>query len=102
MFQLSVSPEYAPDQAEIVEIEFESGIPVSVNGERMSPAGLIATLNDLGGKHGIGRADMVEGRLVGMKSRGVYETPGGQFWLLLTGKLNPWFWIRKPSTLKIW
>lgn len=77
MYQLSVSPEDAPDQAEIIEIEFESGIPVSVNGERMSPAKLVAYLNDLGGKHGIGRADMVESRLVGMKSRGVYETPGG-------------------------
>ncbi len=77
MYQLSVSPEVAPDQAEIVEIEFESGVPVSVNGERLSPAALVTKLNRLGGKHGIGRADMVESRLVGMKSHGVYETPGG-------------------------
>ncbi len=77
MYQLSISPEEAPDQAEIVEIEFESGIPVSVNGERLSPAALVTKLNRLGGKHGIGRADMVESRLVGMKSHGVYETPGG-------------------------
>ncbi len=77
MYQLSVSPEVAPDQAEIVEIEFESGVPVSVNGERLSPAALVTKLNCLGGKHGIGRADMVESRLVGMKSHGVYETPGG-------------------------
>ncbi len=77
MFQLSVSPEEAPDQAEIVTIEFESGIPVAVNGERLSPAALVTKLNRLGGKHGIGRADMVESRLVGMKSHGVYETPGG-------------------------
>jgi argininosuccinate synthase len=77
MFQLSISPEEAPDQAEIVEIEFVSGIPVSVNGERLSPAALVTKLNRLGGKHGIGRADMVESRLVGMKSHGVYETPGG-------------------------
>jgi argininosuccinate synthase len=77
MYQLSISPEEAPDQAEIVEIEFVSGIPVSVNGERLSPAALVTKLNRLGGKHGIGRADMVESRLVGMKSHGVYETPGG-------------------------
>jgi argininosuccinate synthase len=77
MYQLSISPEEAPDQAEIVEIEFESGIPVSLNGERLSPAALVTKLNRLGGKHGIGRADMVESRLVGMKSHGVYETPGG-------------------------
>ncbi len=77
MYQLTVSPEEAPEQGEIVEIGFESGTPVSVNGEQLSPATLVAKLNVLGGKHGIGRADMVEGRLVGMKSHGVYETPGG-------------------------
>jgi argininosuccinate synthase len=77
MFQLSVSPENAPDNAEYVEITFESGTPIAVNGQKMSPAALIAHLNVLGGKHGIGRADLVEGRLVGMKSHGVYETPGG-------------------------
>ncbi len=77
MYQLSVSPEKAPDKPEYVEISFESGNPVAVNGKRMSPATLIQTLNELGGKHGIGRADLVEGRLVGMKSHGVYETPGG-------------------------
>jgi argininosuccinate synthase len=77
MFLLSASPENAPDQAEIVEIAFESGTPVSVNGEKASPATLVAHLNALGGAHGIGRADMVESRLVGMKSHGVYETPGG-------------------------
>jgi len=77
MFQISASPENAPDQPEYVEIEFDSGSPVAVNGEKMSPANLVAYLNVLGGKHGIGRVDMVEGRLVGMKSHGVYETPGG-------------------------
>jgi argininosuccinate synthase len=77
MFLLSASPENAPDQAETVEIAFESGTPVSVNGEKASPATLLAHLNALGGAHGIGRADMVESRLVGMKSHGVYETPGG-------------------------
>ena len=60
-----------------VEIGFESGIPVSVNGKRLSPGNLVAELNEIGGRHGIGRADLVEDRIVGMKSRGVYETPGG-------------------------
>ena len=82
MFQLSASPENAPDHPEYVEIEFESGSPVAINGEKMSPAKLVSYLNTLGGKHGIGRSDMVEGRLVGMKSHGVYETPGGT--ILLT------------------
>ena len=77
MFVLSVSPEKAPDRAEYVEIAFEQGNPVSVNGEALSPADLLARLNELGGKNGIGRVDMVENRYVGMKSRGVYETPGG-------------------------
>ncbi len=77
MYTLSVAPEDAPDQPEYVEIEFEKGDPVSVNGERLSPANLLAKLNELGGKHGIGRVDLLENRYVGMKSRGVYETPGG-------------------------
>ncbi|SFN08674.1 argininosuccinate synthase [Thermodesulforhabdus norvegica] len=77
MFTLTVSPERAPDRPEIIEIEFERGDPVAINGERLSPANLLARLNELGGKHGIGRVDIVENRFVGMKSRGVYETPGG-------------------------
>ncbi len=77
MFKLTVDPEDAPDKAEYVEIEFEQGTPVSINGEQLAPEVLLATLNDLGGKHGIGRVDIVENRFVGMKSRGVYETPGG-------------------------
>jgi argininosuccinate synthase len=77
MFVLSVPPEAAPDHAEYVEIGFESGNAVSLNNEVLSPAGLLARLNELGGKNGIGRVDMVENRYVGMKSRGVYETPGG-------------------------
>lgn len=77
MYQLSTSPENAPDEPAIIEIEFETGVPVAINGEKMTPARLIAYLNTLGGTHGIGRADMVENRLVGMKSHGVYETPGG-------------------------
>lgn len=77
MFVLSVSPEDAPDQAEYVELEFEQGDCVSVNGKRLSPLEVMELLNELGGKHGVGRVDMVENRFVGMKSRGVYETPGG-------------------------
>ena len=76
-YLLAVPPEKAPDEPEIITIEFEKGDPVAVNGERLSPAKLIKRLNKLGGKHGIGRVDMVENRFVGMKSRGVYETPGG-------------------------
>jgi len=77
MHTLTVSPENAPDQAEYVEIGFVKGIPTTVNGEAMGPVKLLSTLNDLGAKHGIGRIDLVENRLVGMKSHGVYETPGG-------------------------
>ena len=77
MFQLTVSPEKAPDRSEDIEIEYEEGNPVAVDGKRLSPAALLETLNALGGKHGIGRVDLVENRYVGMKSRGVYETPGG-------------------------
>ncbi len=77
MYQLTVSPEQAPDTPEYVEIGFEQGDPVSVNGERMGPVELFTRLNKLAGRHGVGRVDMVENRLVGMKSRGVYETPAG-------------------------
>ncbi len=77
VFQRSVSPEEAPDQATYIEIGFEKGDAVSLNGEKLSPATLFAKLNDLGRDNGIGRLDMVENRFVGMKSRGVYETPGG-------------------------
>lgn len=77
MFILSVSPEKAPDAPEYIEIDFESGTPVAIDGKKYSPAALVEKLNALGGKHGIGRVDLVENRLVGMKSHGVYETPGG-------------------------
>jgi argininosuccinate synthase len=77
MYLISASPENAPDEPEYVEIDFDCGTPVAVNGERLTPAQLVSTLNTLGGAHGIGRVDLVEGRLVGMKSHGVYETPGG-------------------------
>lgn len=77
MFKLSVAPEDAPDAPEYVELEFEKGDCVAIDGKKMTPLQVMQTLNKLGGKHGIGRVDMVENRFVGMKSRGVYETPGG-------------------------
>jgi argininosuccinate synthase len=77
MYALTTRPEDAPDQPEYVEIEFEQGDAVAVNGQRLSPAKLLAKLNEFGGRHGIGRVDLLENRYVGMKSRGVYETPGG-------------------------
>ncbi|MGH8047135.1 MAG: argininosuccinate synthase, partial [Chthoniobacterales bacterium] len=77
MFKLSVAPEDAPDEAEYVELSFAAGDCVAVNGEKLNPLGVMKKLNALGGKHGVGRVDMVENRFVGMKSRGVYETPGG-------------------------
>ena len=77
MFVMTKSPQEAPAEPEYVEIDYEAGDAVAVNGERLSPAALLAKLNELGGKHGVGRIDIVENRYVGMKSRGVYETPGG-------------------------
>ncbi|SET76657.1 argininosuccinate synthase [Oceanicella actignis] len=77
VYQRTVNPEDAPDAPEYVEIEFERGDAVGINGRRMSPAELLTALNEYGGKHGVGRLDLVEGRYVGMKSRGIYETPGG-------------------------
>ncbi len=77
MYLLSASPENAPDEAVHVEIQFDSGTPIAVNGEKMSPDQIMSCLNAVGGTHAVGRADLVESRLVGMKSHGVYETPGG-------------------------
>jgi argininosuccinate synthase len=77
LFMLSASPADAPDEHEDVTIEFERGTPVAVNGKRLDPVTLVSTLNAIGGRHGVGRIDLVEDRLVGMKSRGIYETPGG-------------------------
>ncbi len=77
MFKLTVSPEKAPDRPTYLEIDFEQGTPVAIDGERLGPVALMTRLNTLGGENGIGRLDMVENRFVGMKSRGVYETPGG-------------------------
>ena len=77
MWRWSIAPEQAPDQAEYLELGFEHGDPVALNGKPLSPAAMLATLNEIGGRHGIGRIDIVENRYVGMKSRGCYETPGG-------------------------
>jgi argininosuccinate synthase len=77
MFVMTANPEEAPDEPEVIEIDYEKGDPAAVDGERMSPARLLQHLNRIGGKHGIGRVDLVENRFIGMKSRGVYETPGG-------------------------
>jgi argininosuccinate synthase len=80
--QRTVDPEKAPNEPEIITIGFEKGDPVSVNGVKLSPANLLTKLNELGGKHGVGRLDLVENRFVGMKSRGLYETPGGTIMLV--------------------
>ena len=81
MWRWSVAPEHAPDQAEYLELGYEKGDIVAINGEKMTPAQVLSELNRLGGKHGIGRIDIVENRFVGMKSRGCYETPGGTIML---------------------
>lgn len=82
MFVLSVSPEKAPDKPSYIQIGFEKGVPVSLDGKRMDGVSLISKLNEIGGKNGVGRIDIVENRLVGIKSRGVYETPGGTILML--------------------
>jgi len=81
VYQRTVAPEEAPDTPETIEITYEKGDPVALNGKALSPAEMLTALNELGGKHGIGRLDLVEGRFVGMKSRGIYETPGGTIML---------------------
>ena len=85
---LGVSPEKAPDEAEYVSLTFEKGRPVAINGEKMKASDILRKLNKLGGKHGIGIVDIVENRVVGMKSRGVYETPGGTFILIATATIK--------------
>ncbi len=82
VYQRTVSPEKAPDKATLIDIEFKKGDPIAINGKKMSPAEILTKLNELGGKNGIGRLDLVENRFVGMKSRGVYETPGGTILLV--------------------
>ncbi|HKQ92832.1 MAG TPA: argininosuccinate synthase [Blastocatellia bacterium] len=88
MFELTVSPEEAPGEPEYVEIGFEQGAPIKVNGEHLDPVPLIEKLNEIGGRNGCGRVDLVENRLVGMKSRGVYETPGGTLLLAALRELE--------------
>ncbi|MEX2472933.1 MAG: argininosuccinate synthase [Gemmatimonadota bacterium] len=100
MFTWTVAPEDGPDAPEYLEIGFEAGTPVSVNGEEMDAVTLLTTLNDLGSKHGIGRADLVENRLVGMKSRGVYETPGGTLLYQALRDLESITLDRRTETLK--
>jgi argininosuccinate synthase len=80
VYSRTVAPEQAPDKPEYVEIEFEKGDPIAVNGKKLSPAKLLTALNEIGHRNGVGRLDLVENRFVGMKSRGVYETPGGTIW----------------------
>jgi argininosuccinate synthase len=77
MWRITVSPEKAPNKPQVIELTFAKGDIVAIDGKKMSPANILAALNTIGGKHGIGRLDMVENRYVGMKSRGCYETPGG-------------------------
>ena len=77
VYQRTVSPENAPDKATYIEVEFEKGDAISIDGKKLSPEEILTQLNDLGGKNGIGRLDIVENRSIGMKSRGIYETPGG-------------------------
>ncbi len=100
MYQISTSPENAPDEPEYVEIEFESGEPVSVNGEKLSAAKIVERLNAIGGAHGIGRVDLVENRLVGMKSHGVYETPGGTILLYAHRELESLVLDRETAHFK--
>ncbi|MEM6972367.1 MAG: argininosuccinate synthase [Pseudomonadota bacterium] len=82
VYQRTTDPEAAPDAPQVIEIAFEKGDPVAIDGERMSPATFLTRLNEIAGAYGIGRLDLVEGRYVGMKSRGIYETPGGTAWLV--------------------
>src|SRR5947199_591459 len=89
VYSRTVAPEQAPDEPRYVEIDFLRGDPVAVDGERLSPAALLPRLNELGGTHGIGRLDLVENRFVGMKSRGVYETPGGTILLARNAASRP-------------
>lgn len=88
MYALTVSPEKAPDKPQYIEIEFENGMPVAIDGEKRSPVRILESLNATGGEHGVGRVDLVENRLVGMKSRGVYETPGASLLLVAHRELE--------------
>ena len=100
VYQRTVSPEDAPNQATMVEIEFAKGDPIAIDGKNMSPAQILTKLNELGGKNGIGRLDLVENRFVGMKSRGVYETPGGTILLVAHRAIESITLDREASHLK--
>ncbi len=100
LLMLGVSPEKAPDEGEYVTMQFEKGVPVSINGEKMKVADIIRKLNALGGKHGIGIVDIVENRVVGMKSRGVYETPGGTILMEAHTQLEELILDRATLTVK--
>jgi argininosuccinate synthase len=100
LFLLSVAPERAPDAPEYLEVEFERGFPIAVNGERASALAILERLNALGGQHGVGRVDLVEDRLVGMKSRGVYETPGGTLLHVALRELEQLVLDRRSLALK--
>ena len=97
MFLLTRSPEEAPDVPTTVEIEFEAGNPVAVDGQRLGPVALLERLNRIGGENGVGRIDLVENRYVGMKSRGVYETPGERSSTRRTGRSSPSPWTGAPA-----
>jgi argininosuccinate synthase len=100
VYQRTVSPEDAPNQSTIVEIEFFKGDPIAIDGKKMSPAQILTKLNELGGKNGVGRLDLVENRFVGMKSRGVYETPGGTILLVAHRAIESITLDREASHLK--
>jgi len=100
LFLLTRSPESAPARAEYVTIAFEAGNPVAVDGEALSPVALLERLNELGGLHGVGRIDLVEDRLVGMKSRGIYETPGGTLLYAAHSELEQLVLDRRTLALK--
>ena len=100
MFLFSADPRYAPEDGETVEIAFEKGTPVSVNGVQLAPLALLEKLNEIGGRHGIGRVDLVEDRIVGLKSRGVYETPGGTLLYVAHRELEQLVLDRRTLELK--
>ncbi len=101
MLKMSVPPEKAPDKAEYITLGFEKGIPVSVNGKKLNPVSLVKTLNKIGGAHGVGIVDMVENRVIGMKSRGVYETPGGAIIMEAHDKLEQLCLDKKTLSFKL-
>ena len=100
-FELTLDPRSCPDGDSEITIDFEKGVPVGLNGQRIPPVQLLEDLNEIGGTNGIGRVDVVENRVVGMKSRGVYETPGGTLFWPLTVSSNPFVWTGRPGITRI-